>query len=401
MRLLNAAYRKAAVPVQLAVGALLANRAATVTSVALVSVSVWSVVGAQQAFRRVASVVTSLVESDAVPRAIVDLSRCAQCAPLARQSLSQLPEVEAVRQTRIRIRDERIGAFAGREVPVLCVAPTRAPLSTRWRNARARDAWVDAVGSAQVVLGADIAREIESISHVPATRRPAVDSLNTAGGTWILAGTLTFRPPLSASAAENRSLLVPDRPPFDRLCARGTTTWRIAHRDTVALRASIGAVEEALRTGLQLRPGTPPPWRILRTDHFAELVGRIASRFERWLMVAPLALALLCGAGVFSVQTLHGDQRIEEFGVRRAVGASRRDLLGQLVVEALLTGATGALLAVPALIVVGLSGQSSVDWLHGMRLALAVALPLVVLGLLVPGVTALRAASIAQLEGRG
>jgi hypothetical protein len=75
-------------------------------------------------------------------------------------------------------------------------------------------------------------------------------------------------------------------------------------------------------------------------------------------------------------------------------------LLGQLVAEATATSLAGVATACLLLHASGLLAGTAVGALQSVLLAIAVAMPLAVGGLLVPGLAALRASSIAQLEGR-
>jgi putative ABC transport system permease protein len=169
----------------------------------------------------------------------------------------------------------------------------------------------------------------------------------------------------------------------------------------VQLRTHTERAIDELRTATGMRPEEHPPWRIQRTDRFAAVVRQLVKRFGAWIRLLPIAIALLCGAGIFSVQTLQSEQRLAEFGVRRAVGASRAALLGQLVAEAIVTGAAGITAACLLLYATGLFDGPTAHLLGSVALAVAVALPLLIVGILVPGVVALRVTAIASLEGRG
>jgi putative ABC transport system permease protein len=169
----------------------------------------------------------------------------------------------------------------------------------------------------------------------------------------------------------------------------------------VQLRTHTERAIDELRTATGMRPEEHPPWRIQRTDRFAAVVRQLVKRFGAWIRLLPIAIALLCGAGIFSVQTLQSEQRLAEFGVRRAVGASRAALLGQLVAEAIVTGAAGITAACLLLYATGLFDGPTAHVLGSVALAVAVALPLLIVGILGPGVVALRVTAIASLEGRG
>jgi putative ABC transport system permease protein len=194
---------------------------------------------------------------------------------------------------------------------------------------------------------------------------------------------------------------VPWQAPFRELCDRGQALWAVVATDSATLQHRVAQVVDELRTQHGLRPAQTLPWYVGTSDRFAVLVARIVARFRLWILAVPLTIALLCGAGIFSVQALASAARVHEFGVRRAVGATRRALLGQLLFESLLVGVAGISIAGVCLAAAGLMGTDWTDSWQLLAMAAAVALPLCTVGLLIPGLSALRASSIASLEGRG
>jgi putative ABC transport system permease protein len=95
--------------------------------------------------------------------------------------------------------------------------------------------------------------------------------------------------------------------------------------------------EEQRRAG---RFAVPPNVRLRSVPEWLEFRGAVPSdvRLQAWLAFAFLAVCLLNAAGLLLAKFL---RRSQEIGVRRALGASRRAIFGQFLVEAGSLGLVG------------------------------------------------------------
>jgi putative ABC transport system permease protein len=116
-------------------------------------------------------------------------------------------------------------------------------------------------------------------------------------------------------------------------------------------------VEGAMRRIRRLATGTvndfsisTPDQIIQQFDSITGLIGLVA--------IAISALGLLVGGiGVMNIMLVSVTERTREIGVRKAIGARRRDIIGQFLVEAMtLTGAGGVLGIVIAMLITMLVG---------------------------------------------
>ncbi|HEX6644442.1 MAG TPA: ABC transporter permease [Gemmatimonadales bacterium] len=107
----------------------------------------------------------------------------------------------------------------------------------------------------------------------------------------------------------------------------------------------------ALRRSRQLRPGTPNTFDLISQDQILETVNGLTSVFFL-VMVALSGVALLVGGiGVMAIMMVSVTDRTREIGLRKAVGATRREILWQFLVEAATLTLIGGLVG----IAVGLS----------------------------------------------
>ena len=111
----------------------------------------------------------------------------------------------------------------------------------------------------------------------------------------------------------------------------------------------------ALRRVRRLRPGMPNTFDLVTQDQILDIV----SKFTNYFFVAMISLSsvalLVGGIGVMAIMMVSVTDRTREIGLRKAVGATRGEVLWQFLVEAATLTLIGGLLG----IVVGiLSGQA-------------------------------------------
>lgn len=117
-------------------------------------------------------------------------------------------------------------------------------------------------------------------------------------------------------------------------------------RSGVSVAAAQDLVTVALRQTRNLRPGMPNTFDLISQDQILEVVGNFTSYFFI-AMVALSSVALLVGGiGVMAIMMVSVTDRTKEIGLRKAVGATRREILWQFLVEAATLTLIGGLLGI-------------------------------------------------------
>jgi putative ABC transport system permease protein len=117
-------------------------------------------------------------------------------------------------------------------------------------------------------------------------------------------------------------------------------------REGVPVDVAMDAATVQLRLMRGLRPGDPDTWDMLTSDEVLAIFDRLTSAFFG-VMIALSSVALMVGGiGVMAIMMISVTDRTREIGVRKALGATRREILWQFLIEASTLTLLGGLLGV-------------------------------------------------------
>ena len=171
-------------------------------------------------------------------------------------------------------------------------------------------------------------------------------------------------------------------------------------RANVTVSDAEAAVTIALRESRRLRPGDHDTFDLVTQDQILDTFNKLTGVFFL-VMVALSSVALLVGGiGVMAVMMISVTDRTREIGIRKAVGATRGDILQQFLIEASALTGTGGVIGV----VIGLGLGKLASTVMGVRGAPPIDLTLiavavsVAIGLVFGVLPARRAARLDPIE---
>jgi putative ABC transport system permease protein len=113
---------------------------------------------------------------------------------------------------------------------------------------------------------------------------------------------------------------------------------------TATQERAMDEVTVALRTARGLRPAEENNFTLIRQEAFLELFNRITGVFFLVMLVLSSIGLMVGGVGVVAIMMISVTERTREIGVRKALGATRREILWQFLVESVTVTVIGGLI---------------------------------------------------------
>ena len=121
------------------------------------------------------------------------------------------------------------------------------------------------------------------------------------------------------------------------------------------------SIESVLRIRHRLAPGADADFYVRSQTEMLETMGEITGTFTALLGGVAAVSLLVGGIGIMNIMLVSVRERTREIGIRMAVGARRRDVLLQFLIEAVIVSLVGGVIGLAA----GWGGAHAISYFAG------------------------------------
>jgi putative ABC transport system permease protein len=203
-----------------------------------------------------------------------------------------------------------------------------------------------------------------------ATVDPTGETIRIANQPFLVDGVLARKGQSANGQDQDDTVIVPYTTVQKKLTGNpwlSTITVAAAGEDQVqSVAASVG---DLLRQRHHIVPGQPDDFTVRTLEEMTSVLTSTSSTMT-WLLASVAAVSLLVGGiGVMNIMLVSVTERTREIGLRLSIGARKRDVMRQFLVESLTLSLAGGI----AGILLGIGTAFGVSWMLAWNVSVSVA----------------------------
>ncbi len=136
-------------------------------------------------------------------------------------------------------------------------------------------------------------------------------------------------------------------------------TILVQARDTASYDDCEEQVRGILRAARKVPPGADDDFELFSNDSLVEQFNSFTGAVRFGVAVVSSIALIAAGIGIMNIMLVSVTERTREIGIRRAIGAKKRNIMTQFIMEAVVLCEVGGVIGV----VLGILGGNSVAWL--------------------------------------
>jgi putative ABC transport system permease protein len=162
-----------------------------------------------------------------------------------------------------------------------------------------------------------------------------------------IVGVLKAKGISSGSQEQDDVVMMPYTTMMQRMCK--DTKINMIMASAVNQQAIPDAVEEIttlLRQRHRVKPSEPDFFQIFTQDEIIEMINSYTRTLSLLLAAVASVSLLVGGIGIMNIMLVAVNERIREIGIRMALGAKRRDIMSQFLIESVTLAGVGGILGI-------------------------------------------------------
>ncbi len=196
------------------------------------------------------------------------------------------------------------------------------------------------------VLGADLAKKLFPYGSALG------DSVKYRGASYAVIGVLEAKGAIFGQSQDN-FLAIPIETALDRYGRDLHLQIQVQSHDAASYDATLEQVRGILRAIRKVEPGEDDDFEIVSNDSIVAQFRSLTENLRIGSAVVSSIALVAAGIGIMNIMLVSVTERTREIGIRRAIGAKKRNILAQFLCEAVVLSEIGGLLGVVLGIVAG------------------------------------------------